>query len=241
MLQQAPSPQVLIVEDEPQLRRELCRSLQGWGLAVHEAPTGAQALQCWQDQPLDLVVLDLGLPDMDGLDVLRHARRLHWHARVLVLTARGLVGDRVLGLNFGADEYLTKPFDFEELRARVQALLRRSRPSHLLDVHAALRRELGRLRWTEGAGQFFCDDQPLVLSTREAAMLRALVERPNQARPRQALVAAVFPQSQVREEALEVVAFRLRRKLAPCGVVLFTLRGLGYLIKADAPPPAPTA
>lgn len=227
------APRALVVEDETHLRRALCRALEEWGFTAGSAGDGGAGLQCWQAAPPDLVLLDLGLPDMDGLDVLQHARQLGLDAPVIVLTARAMIGDRILGLNFGADGYLTKPFDFQELHARVQALLRRSAsragriaaaPPPAPPVH-----RLGALSWTEDT--FQCEGERLSLSPREAALLRALLERPNQARPKHALLRAVFPYAEVRDEALEVVAFRLRRKLDRCGVSVVTLRGLGYLIK----------
>lgn len=226
------APRALVVEDEGHLRRALCRALEDWGFTAGSASAGGAALQCWQAEPPDVVLLDLGLPDMDGLDVLQRARQLGLDAPVIVLTARAMIGDRILGLNFGADGYLTKPFDFHELHARVHALLRRSaagadQPPAPTPPPPA--RRLGTLSWTEES--FQCGGERLALSQREAALLRALLERPNQARPKHALLRAVFPYAEVRDEALEVVAFRLRRKLERCGVAVVTLRGLGYLIK----------
>lgn len=230
------APRALVVEDEGHLRRALCRALEDWGFAASSTSGGGAALQCWQAEPPDLVLLDLGLPDMDGLDVLQRARRLGLDAPVIVLTARAMIGDRILGLNFGADGYLTKPFDFHELHARVQALLRRSAagPQRPPAPEPPPARRLGTLSWTEES--FQCGGERLALTQREAALLRALLERPNQARPKQALLRAVFPYAEVRDEALEVVAFRLRRKLARCGVAVVTLRGLGYLIKESGAP-----
>ena len=220
----------LVVEDEAQQRKALCEALSQWGFDATAAGAGGAALQSWQDLQPDVVLLDLGLPDMDGLDVLQSARRQGLAAPVLLLTARTTIGDRILGLNLGADDYLLKPYDLGELKARLQALLRRA-----LGAGAALPSQpcwLGTLSWDPDRTQFHCGDQLLALTPREGALLRALVERPNHASPRDALLRAVFPRGDVLDEALEVVAHRLRKKLAPCGVTVVTLRGLGYLIKA---------
>jgi two-component system response regulator TctD len=224
--------QALVVEDEAQQRKALCDALSQWGFDATAVAAGAPALHSWRVSRPDVVLLDLGLPDMDGLDVLQSARRQGLLAPVLLLTARVTLGDRILGLNLGADDYLLKPYDLDELKARLQALLRRGAAgAAALPAQAC---QVGALSWNPERSQFCFDGQPLALTPRELALLGALVERPNQAQPRDALLRAVFPRGHVLDEALEVVAHRLRRKLAPCGVTLVTLRGLGYLIKASA-------
>lgn len=231
----APSRTALVVEDERELQAALCSALRRWGFQTYAAGNAAQALQQWRAAEPEIVLLDLGLPDMDGLDVLHQARTLGFSTPVLVLTARVTPGDCILGLNFGADAYLAKPFDFDELQARVLALVRRASPPP--DVSPAAPppapAQLGRLHWSPDAREFYCGGERIALSGREAALLRALLERPQYARPREALLHTVFPRGGVLDEALEVVAYRLRRKLARCGVVVVTLRGLGYLIKAQ--------
>jgi two-component system, OmpR family, response regulator TctD len=228
---------VLVIEDNAPLRTELCAILRQWKCSVRSAGSGRQGLQQWEAAQPDLVVLDLGLPDIDGLDVLQEARRLGLRTPVLLLTARCTVADRVLGLNLGADSYLVKPYDPEELRARIFALMRRSPP---LAMAREMPRELGGLSWSAGATAFHCGRQRLMLSAREAALLRALVQQPNRALSSEQLLQAVFPQGNVQDQALEVVAHRLRKRLAACGVAVQTLRGLGYLIKArTSPPPGP--
>lgn len=219
----------LVVEDEAALRTALTRSLRAAGWEATEAATGHEALTLWSRHAPQVVLLDLGLPDMDGLDVLQSARRGGHDAPVLLLTARGTIGDRVLGLNFGADDYLLKPFDLGELHARLRALLRRTqRPAH---PPGSARAGIGRLVRDEAAGGFRCGARLLDLTPREAALLGALVQRPHRAVPKQALLEAVFPGGGVNDEALEVVAHRLRRKLGGCGLAIVSLRGLGYLIK----------
>lgn len=221
--------QALVVEDEAQQRWALCDALSQWGFAPTAASSGGAALESWQAGRPDVVLLDLGLPDMDGLDVLQSARRQGLRTPVLLLTARVTLGDRILGLNLGADDYLLKPFDFEELRARLQALLRRCGAPRASPAQPG---RLGRLSWDAARSRFRCADHPLAFTPREHALLSALTEKPQQALPKDYLMRAVFPRGHVLEEALEVVAHRLRKKLAPCGVAIVTLRGLGYLIKA---------
>lgn len=220
----------LVVEDDSSVRAALCNAVTDWGFITTSAADGQHALHNWQQLQPDVMLLDLGLPDIDGLDVLQRGRALGLQTPVLALTARALPGDRILGLNFGADDYMTKPFDFGELHARLQALVRRCRPKP--SPCASAMQSLGALSWVPTGTAFYLGQERLPLSPREAALLRALVERPNRAQSKEALVSAVFPERDVLEDALEVVAHRLRKKLQPCGVAVVTLRGLGYLIKA---------
>ncbi|MCZ8256632.1 MAG: response regulator transcription factor [Polaromonas sp.] len=223
----------LLVEDDGPLRSVLCGALTAWGFTTTSAVDGAQALASWQLLQPDALILDLGLPDMDGLDVLQRGRALGLQTPVMLLSARATLGDRILGLNFGADDYLTKPFDLGELEARLRALCRhKAVPAPLPTQDPELTQSLGTLNWRPSSGAFFCGDKRLSLSPRELALLRALVERPNRAQPKEYLVNAVFPERDVLEDAVEVVAHRLRKKLLRCGVAVVTLRGLGYLIKS---------
>jgi two-component system response regulator TctD len=195
---------------------------------------GVQALDLWRRNPPDVVLLDLSLPGMDGLDVLQKARAEGLRTPVIVLTARGTVGDRILGLNAGADDYLAKPFDLDELEARVRALARRvpaGTPTPSAPGPTGF--QLGRLRLDAVNGVFYAGDEVLELTPRENALLRALAARPGQALAKEKLFDAVFPgEFDVQYEAVEVVVYRLRKKLAHTGVALVTLRGLGYLLKA---------
>lgn len=221
----------LVVEDDAQMHKSLCRALARWGFTTASAMDGPEALLQWQQLRPAVVLLDLSLPGMDGLHVLQQGRALGLTTPVLLLTARGTVGDRILGLNFGADDYLAKPFDLDELEARLRALLRRvqSTPPASLDRP----RSLGSLVWESSGAAFYCGEEPLGLTPREAALLRALVERPNYAHTKEYLNEVVFRHEEVQQDAVEVVAHRLRKKLASCGVTIVTLRGVGYLIKAE--------
>ena len=234
---------ILLVEDDPGMQATLQRTLQKRGMQVDAVADGWQALEQWQQCSPDAVVLDLSLPGLDGLEVLTQARQQGLRTPVLVLTARGTVGDRVLGLNAGADDYLAKPFDLDELEARLRALVRRS--STLMGEPAsqvaAQSIHLGHLRYEPDSGAIYCLGEAMEFTPRERTLLQALLGRPGQALAKERLFALVFPgEAQVQYEAVEVVVYRLRKKLAGTGVELVTLRGLGYLLKQakTMPPPA---
>jgi len=219
---------VLLVEDDPTMRSTLERALGRRGLRVDSCEDGLAALRAWQERAPDVVVLDLTLPGLDGLQVLERARRDGLDTPVLILTARGTVGDRVIGLNAGADDYLPKPFDLDELVARLHALARRR-----AEPGAAATQRLGALRCERESGAFYVRDEVLELTPRESALLQALIARPGHAVSKEKLFELVFPgEDDVQYEAIEVVVYRLRKKLAHTGTVLMTLRGLGYLLKA---------
>jgi two-component system response regulator TctD len=222
---------LLLVEDDPSMRSTLERALSRRGARVDSCADGRQALALWMAQPPDVVVLDLSLPGMDGLEVLEQARRSGLATPVLILTARGTVGDRVIGLNSGADDYLPKPFDLDELEARLRALVRRQ-PGAVSASHADV--TAGALRYDRDSGAIYLRDQVLELTPREAALLQALMVRPGHAVSKERLFELVFPgESDVQYEAVEVVVYRLRKKLAHTGTSLVTLRGLGYLLKVE--------
>lgn len=228
---------ILLVEDDPAMHTTLQRALSRRGMQVHWVGDGLQALAQWSAQPPDAVVLDLSLPGLDGLDVLAQARSQGLRTPVLVLTARGTVGDRVLGLNAGADDYLAKPFDLDELEARLRALLRRSAPSPAESTPHTL--QLGHMRYERDSGAIYHLGEPLDFTPRERALMHGLLARPGQAVAKERLYELVFPgATEVQYEAIEVVVYRLRKKLAGTGVDLVTLRGLGYLLKVAAAPAA---
>ena len=221
---------LLLVEDDPTLRSTLERALARRGLQVSTCDDGLRALAQWQAAPPDVVVLDLSLPGLDGLQVLERARQAGLATPVIILTARGTVGDKVLGLDAGADDYLPKPFDLDELEARLRALARRRADPA---PEASGRVTLGGLQWDRDSGAFYHAGEVLELTPRETALLQGLMARPGQAMAKERLFELVFPgATDVQYEAVEVVVYRLRKKLAPTGVQLVTLRGLGYLLKA---------
>ena len=177
-----------------------------------------------------MVLLDLSLPGRDGLQILAQARDEGLATPVLILTARGTVGDRIAGLNTGADDYLPKPFDLDELEARVRALHRRQSDAYEKGGSSPSRERA--ISYDKESGACYHAGQVLELAPRELALLRALLTRPGQAVSKERLFEAVFPgQLEVQFEAIEVVAYRLRKKLQGTGATLTTLRGLGYLLK----------
>ena len=234
---------LLLVEDNATLQTTLQRTLGRQGFDVVACTDGARAVAQWQASQPDLVLLDLSLPGCDGLEVLTLARAAGLQCPVIILTARGTVGDRILGLNTGADDYLAKPFDLDELEARIKALLRRRSPVAELPRPRALPGErqpdtvtppFCGLQIDTEHGAVYHQGQPLELPPRELALLRAVLVKPGHAIAKERLFEVVFPgELDVLPEAIEVVAYRLRKKLAPTGAQLVTLRGLGYLLKAQ--------
>lgn len=224
---------LLLVEDDDSLRTTLERSLSRVGIRITPCADGAKALPLWRSDVPDVVVLDLNLPHMDGLQVLRHAREAGLRTPVLLLTARGTVGDKVAGLNAGADDYLPKPFDLDELEARIRALHRRNQAT-APDIPQDL--QVGALRYDRHSGAMYLGHTVFDLTQREIALLRALMTRVGKALTKEQLFEQVFPgEPDVQYDAIEVVVYRLRKKLGPTGLTLVTLRGLGYLLKQEAP------
>lgn len=223
---QTEKPRLLVVEDDPALAQALALALSRRGFHVCQSTNGRSALERATQETFAAIVLDLTLPEMDGLDVLRAIRLQGTKTPIIVLTARGTVGDRVQGLRLGADDYLSKPFDLDELEARVHALLRRGGNS------ASIRRQYGALRIDEAASVCYANDEALELSAREFAMLATLIEKPAHAVTRERLWDKVFGDGrEAQPDAIEVVAYRLRKKIFGLGVELVALRGVGYLIR----------
>lgn len=217
---------LLLVEDHPELAEWVGRALTQAGYAVDTLNRGDHADHALYSQPYDLVILDLSLPGMDGLEVLRRLRQRPQGASlpVLVLTARGSTEERVKGLNLGADDYLAKPFELSELEARIKALLRRSG-----NLPPTVR--IGRFVFDMTSRLATVDDAPLALTPRELAVLEALLLRRGRPVSREALFEKVFSFDQdARSEAIEIYVHRLRKKLEGSGVAISTLRGIGYLL-----------
>ena len=224
---------LLLIEDNPGMQATLQRSFERRGIAVTVCGDGTRALDRWRAALPDVVLLDLSLPGRDGLQVLADARAEGLATPVIILTARGTVGDRILGLNTGADDYLPKPFDLDELEARVRALARRGASGGAAGPPEAP--AFCGLRVDSDSGAVYHLGQPLELAPREGALLRAVLARPGQAVAKERLFELVFPgEADVQPDAIEVVAYRLRKKLAGTDARLVTLRGLGYLLKAGA-------
>lgn len=218
---------LLLVEDSERLRTTLTRGLSSAGFVVDAAADGVQAQGFLFAYEYDVMVLDLMLPRLDGLGVLRGLARLHIRPRVLVLSARDQVNDRVQALNAGADDYLVKPFSFDELLARLHALLRRPEEtrSPLLQV-GALRVDL-RARTAQ------VDGRALTLTPREFALLALLMRHRGRVFTRNEIMERLAgSHASASERSVEVLVFGLRRKLSAMGVdgLVQTRRGAGYLI-----------
>lgn len=217
---------ILLVEDDVDMSKALTRALEKRNFAVTPCYDGAVALRLIRDGVADLVILDLSIPGLDGLHLLQRLREQGIDVPVIVLTARGAVGDRVAGLNAGADDYLAKPFDLEELDARIRALLRR-RGGNDDGVQ-----KCGDLRFERSSGAFYCGDEPLEFTPREHTLLKALMTRPGHAITKERLFQQVFPSDENAQiESIEVIVHRLRKKLAGTRTEIMTLRGLGYLLR----------
>jgi two-component system OmpR family response regulator len=217
---------ILIVEDDPVLADGLTHSLRHVDYAVDCVGSGCEADNVLAAQSYDLVILDLGLPQIDGLEVLRRLRHRGSRVPVLVLTARDTLDDRVRGLDQGADDYLSKPFELAELEARVRALIRRGQSggSSMLS-HGALSLDTAGRRAT-------LSGEPLELSAREFGVLEVLMLRSGRVVNKEQLADQLYGwDEEVGPNAIEVYVHRLRRKLEPAGVVIRTIRGLGYLLE----------
>ena len=222
---------LLVVEDEHRLAERLARGLREEGFAVDVAGTAETARRRGDGTDYDLVLLDLGLPDGSGLALLGEWRSAGSTVPVLVLTARDLVQDKVRGLQAGADDYLTKPFAFEELLARVGALLRRrSAP-----VREVLR--LGRLELDRGSRQARRDGEPLDLTPKEFALLEYLLLHPDVVLSRTTIAEHVWDQAyEARSNVIDVIVARLRRKLEGDGEMrlIEAVPGIGYVLRGRA-------
>jgi len=213
---------VLIVEDDARLGRGVQTALARWTHTSEWVTDGAAALAEARTGQYDVVLLDLGLPKIDGIDVLRRLRQAGVATPVLVLTARDALTERVGGLDAGADDYLVKPFELDELAARLRALHRRAHgvASAVLEVDALAIDTVGRQATWHGV--------PLELSRLEFLLLRTLAERAGRVVTREFLERVMYGNDGVDSNALEVHVHGLRRKLAPEAIK--TARGLGYLL-----------
>lgn len=219
---------ILLVEDHGELARWLAKALRDASFTVEHASSGLDADALLQDQSYALVILDLTLPDLDGLDVLKRFRTRGKTTPVLILTARGTLSDRVQGLNLGADDYLAKPFELTELEARVKALIRRSQGQ------MAARISYGNLAFDGVARTFSCGGTDLTLTPREKAVLETLFARPGKAVSKERMFESIFvSDADANMDAIEIYIHRLRRKLEGSGMRIVTLRGIGYLLEAD--------
>lgn len=217
---------ILLAEDDTMLADAISRALSQSAHSVDIARDGRAADSALTDNSYDLVVLDIGLPLMDGFEVLRRLRTRRSQVPVLILSVRDGVDDRVSGLDLGADDYLTKPFHLFELEARVRALIRRA--------HAQSSPEIihGRLRIDVAGRRLYCDDAPIDLTSREFATAELLLMRVNRVVTKQQLVDHLYGWEEgLSSNAVEVLIHRLRKKLELSGLQIRTIRGMGYLVE----------
>jgi len=216
---------LLLIEDDDALRLGLARQLQAEGYRVDLAADGEEGLFLAQEYPVDLAIVDLGLPKLSGLAIVQKLRAEGRAIPILILTARGSWQDKVQGLEAGADDYLVKPFDYPELAARIKALLRRSMQA-VSDVLT-----LGPLAIDFGAQTARLQGKPLELTTFEYRMLELLARERARVVTKQELSDYLYPHGEDRDSnVLEVLIGRLRRKLDPQGTLapIETVRGRGY-------------
>ena len=217
---------ILLVEDDPALAGSLKQGLQQMGFTVESSADGLEADAILGLRTFDLVVLDLGLPGLSGMEVLKRFRKRGATTPLLILTARDALQERVAGLKAGADDYVLKPFDFEELEARLQALLRRTQSERSGHIEA------GELRLDKQSRQAYFGSQPLSLSSREVAVLELLMNRYGRVVSKDQLADHLTGMDEeIGPNAVEVYVHRLRKKLEPLGASVRTLRGLGYLLE----------
>jgi len=219
---------ILLVEDDSALSRGIVALLKAAGHAADSAKDGETALFLIESEPYGLVILDIGLPDISGFEVLKRVRARGCKTPILILTARDQVADRVSGLDLGADDYLLKPFNASELGARVRALLRRDHgdPSPVLVI--------GNLTIDRTRATAEVCGRTLQLRRREWAVLDRLTAKAGEVVSKERLLAEVFSYDDaVAPNALEVHIARLRRKLEPDGPAIRTMRGLGYMLQVS--------
>ena len=216
---------ILLVEDNLSLAEGLVTLLRQSGYAVDVVHDGASAEALAMAESIDLVNLDLNLPQKDGLEVLRQMRARKNSAAVMILTARGTPEERVRGLDLGADDYLIKPFDIGEFEARIRSLLRRQ---------AGLRNStvsFGDLVLDQTARSFSLADQPLDLPARERGLLELLIMRAGKVVARESIIQSLTSlEDDLSANAIEQYVSRLRKRLAPVGLTVRTARGIGYFL-----------
>ncbi|MFS0753221.1 response regulator transcription factor [Noviherbaspirillum sp. 1P10PC] len=218
---------VLLVEDDAVLSDGIARNLTNHGMVVDVVSNGRDADLALQRRDIAVVVLDIGLPGIDGFEVVRRLRARGSTTPVLLLTARDAVEDRVFGLELGADDYLAKPFATPELVARVRALLRRASP-------AQTSVKMGELTLDTAARRAMVRGRPIELSVREWGILEYLIRHSGRVVSKQQIIDAILPWGEeLTLNAVEVYVSRIRIKLGDAGLALRTIRGFGYMLESE--------
>jgi two-component system OmpR family response regulator len=216
---------ILLVEDNLSLAEGLSALLRQSGYVVDTVHDGASAEALAAAESFDLVILDLNLPQMDGLEVLRTMRARRNPAAVMILTARGTPEERVRGLDLGADDYLIKPFDIGEFEARIRSLLRRQAGLRTATVN------FGALTFDQNGRSFTLDGRPLELPSRERGLLELLITRAGKVVPRDSILQSLTSlEDELSGNAIEQYVSRLRKRLAGAGLTVRTARGIGYFL-----------
>ncbi len=217
---------ILLVEDDEVLADGLSHTLNKGGFKVSVANTGAYAEQLLIAEGFELLILDLGLPDMDGLILLKKLRRQQLSLPILILTARDSMNERIEGISQGADDYMTKPFELKELEARVQALIRRCYGGFNSSI------SVGDLRLDTSNGQIKVNDELLAISAREMAVLELLILQHGKVVSKDRIAQQLSSSGDMlADNAIEVYIHRIRKHISPYGASIRTIRGLGYLLE----------
>jgi two-component system OmpR family response regulator len=218
-----------IVEDDAELRGALVNLLRQKGYHVEASGRGREAQEVLLLNDFDLAIVDIGLPDMDGLTLIRNLRRHQRGLPILVLTALDAVDNRVTGLDAGADDYLVKPFVMAELEARTRALVRRHRADRAQSI------KIGPLELTMGQPRILLSGTPVDLTAREFTLLELLAQRAGRVVKKDQIASSLAPSGEaLSDTAIEVAIHRLRRRLEPFDLKVQTIRGFGYLLEAKA-------
>lgn len=217
---------ILLAEDDEILSDGISKALAHCGFSVDKVKSGSDADSALSAAGFDLAILDIGLPGLDGFEVLKRLRSRGKRLPVLILTARDGLDDRVAGLDLGADDYITKPFDLPELEARVRALIRRSNYGSENEI------SYGPIKFDVPGRAVTVADEPVEFSARELAVLELLLQRPGRVISKEQLMEHMYGwDNEVSPNAIEVFIHRLRKRLEPFGVGIRTVRGLGYLLE----------
>lgn len=220
---------ILLAEDDRFLSDGLSMVLKDNGYVVDVAATGADADIALTTETYDLLILDLGLPKLDGLEVLKRMRGRQQHLPVLILTARDRLEDCVSGLDLGANDYMTKPFQLPELEARIRALLRKDHWANRTDV------TYGKLSFNTVTREVTAGNEILDLSARELGLLEIMLQRVGRTVDKEQIIALLAGWDDLTYNAVGISAHRLRKKLEPHGVTIRAVRGLGYRIEETDP------